>query len=166
MSEIVLRDRLCQGDRVAIGRILRETGAFRDDEIEIGLELVDESLNPGPSTDYEWWLAERRGQVVGFACFGPVPLTDGTFDLYWIAILPEVRGAGIADLLDGAVTESVRNAGGRWLLAETSSTTPYQPARRFYRRRGYALLECIADFYRAGDDRLTFGKRLETSRDG
>jgi ribosomal protein S18 acetylase RimI-like enzyme len=163
MSEIILRNQLRQSDREAIDRILRETGAFREEEIAIGLELVDESLQPGPSTDYQWWFAERHAQVLGFACFGPVPLTEGTFDLYWIAILPEARGAGVADRLDGAVTDSVRKVGGRLLLAETSSTAPYEAARRFYRRRGYDLLERIADFYRVGDDRLTFGKRLNRS---
>ena len=160
MSELILRDRLRTSDRDAIARILVAAGAFREEEIAIGLELVDESLHPGPSTDYQWWLAERDGRIVGFACFGPVPLTEGTFDLYWIAILPEMRGTGIADRLDEAVTDSVRKVGGRLLLAETSSTPPYEAARRFYRRRGYDVVERIADFYRVGDDRLTFGKRL------
>lgn len=163
MPELILRDRLQPSDRDAIGRILQAAGAFRPEEIAIGLELVDESLHPGPSTDYQWRLAEQDGCVVGFACFGPVPLTEGTFDLYWIAILPQARGAGVADTLDDAVTQAVRNASGRLLLAETSSTPPYEAARRFYRRRGYDVVERIADFYRAGDDRLTFGKRLVSS---
>jgi len=163
MSESLLRNQLRRSDREEIGRILRETGAFRPEEVAIGLELVDESLNPGPTTDYQWWIAEMDARVVGFACFGPVPLTEGTFDLYWIAISPEARGAGVADRLDDAVADSVRRAGGRWLLAETSSTPPYEAARRFYRRRGYDAVERIADFYRVGDDRLTFGKRLDRS---
>jgi ribosomal protein S18 acetylase RimI-like enzyme len=151
------------GDRDEIGRILRDTGAFRTEEIAIGLELVDESLHPGPTTDYQWRMAEMDSRVVGFACFGPVPLTEGTFDLYWIAVSPEARGIGVADLLDAAVADSARNAGGRLLLAETSSTPPYDSARRFYRRRGYDQVERIADFYRQGDDRLTYCKRLDGS---
>ena len=157
---ITLRD-LRPGDRESLALILKTSGAFHDQEIAVGLELVDESLNPGPSTDYQWFLAERDGQVVGFACFGPVPLTVGTFDLYWIAVSPEARGRGVASRLDDAVTSAVRALGGRWLLAETSSTPAYGPARAFYDRRGYRLLERIEDFYRAGDDRLTFGKRLD-----
>ena len=159
-GEIQLRS-LQANDRPAIARILETSGAFVEAEIAIGLELVDESLNPGPSTDYQWLLAERDGEVAGFACFGPVPLTVGTFDLYWIAVSPEARGSGAAKVLDDAVTEAVRALGGRWLLAETSSTPPYAPAHAFYARRGYRLLERIEDFYRTGDDRLTFGKRLD-----
>ncbi len=158
--EVTLRD-LQPGDRPGIARVLESCGAFQSHEVAIGLELVDESLNPGPSTDYRWFVADRGGKVVGFACYGPVPLTVGTFDLYWIAVAPEARGTGVAKELDLAVTEAVRALGGRWLLAETSSTPPYAPAHAFYARSGYRLLGRIEDFYRPGDDRLTFGKRLD-----
>jgi ribosomal protein S18 acetylase RimI-like enzyme len=158
--DIALRD-LQAVDRPEIALILESCGAFREDEIAIGLELVDESLNPGPSTDYRWFIAERAGRVVGFACFGPVPLTVGTYDLYWIAVHHLARGSGAGAKLDDAVTAEARSLGGRWLLAETSSTPPYAPAHAFYLRQGYRLLGRIEDFYRPGDDRLTFGKRLD-----
>jgi len=159
--EITLRG-LRPDDRPEIARVLQSCGdAFRPEEIAIGLELVDETLDPGPSTDYAWVLAVREGRVIGFSCHGPVPLAEGTFDLYWIAVEPDSRGTGAARLLDEAVTRAVRAAGARWLLAETSSTPPYAPAHAFYARQGYRLLERIADFYRPGDDRLTFGKRLD-----
>jgi ribosomal protein S18 acetylase RimI-like enzyme len=160
MPDLLLRD-LCSEDRPAIERILRGVGVFRAEEIAIGLELVDETLHPGPSTDYIWFIAEESGRVVGFACYGAVPLTEGTYDLYWIAIDPACQGSSVAARLDLAVTEAVRNLGGRWLLAETSSTAEYGRAHRFYERQGYRLLARIADFYRPGDDRLTFGKRLD-----
>jgi ribosomal protein S18 acetylase RimI-like enzyme len=160
MDDLRLRD-LGPADREAIGRILRDVGVFRPEEVAVGLELVDETLHPGPATDYRWKVAERAGAVVGFACYGPVPLTEGTFDLYWIAVAPPARGTSVAERLDRAATEDVRRAGGRWLLAETSSTPAYAAAHRFYQKQGYRLLERIADFYRPGDDRLTFGKRLD-----
>jgi GNAT superfamily N-acetyltransferase len=159
-GELTLRD-LGAGDRPDIARILESSGAFRPEEIAVGLELVDETLNPGPSTDYRWWVAERDGGVLGFACFGPVPMTEGTFDLYWIAVGAEARGTGVAAVIDQAVTDSVRALGGYWLVAETSSTPPYFPAHAFYARRGYRLLGRIEDYYRPGDDRLIFGKRLD-----
>ena len=160
MSEIVLRD-LRPDDRAAIERILRGVGVFREAEVRIGLELVDETLHPRPSTDYQWSIADREGIVVGFACFGPVPLTEGTYDLYWIAVAPDEQGTEVATMLDDAATLAVRNLGARWLLAETSSTSEYIRAHRFYARRGYDLIGRIPDFYRPGDDRLTYGKRLD-----
>ena len=158
---INLRD-LRPDDGPEIARVLESCGdAFRPEEIAIGLDLVEETLDPTPDTDYIWCLAEREGRVIGFACFGPVPLTEGTFDLYWIAVEPEARGSGVAALIEEAVAEVARDQGGRWILAETSSTEAYRPAHAFYARQGYRLLERIADFYRDGDDRLTFGKRLD-----
>ena len=159
MADITLRTDLRRDDRPAIEAILRSTGAFKEAEVAVGLELVDESLDPGPGTDYLWTIAERAGRVIGFACHGLVPMTEGTFDLYWLAVAGDVRGGGVAALLDRAVEEDVRRRGGRWVLAETSSTGPYAAARRFYEKQGYAVVGNVPDFYRDGDDRLTFGKR-------
>ncbi|WP_435006035.1 N-acetyltransferase family protein [Tundrisphaera lichenicola] len=159
-GEWTLRE-LRPDDRPEVARILESSGAFRPDEVAVGLELVDETLNPGPSTDYRWSVAEFDGEVVGFACFGPVPMTQGTFDLYWIAVDTEAQGSGVASRIEQAVVDEVVSLGGRWLVAETSSTPPYAPAHAFYGRRGYRLLGRIEDYYRAGDDRLIYGKRLD-----
>lgn len=160
MADLVLRHDLRPEDRGSIAAILGGSGAFRDEEVAVGLELVDETLSPRPDTDYLWVVAERGGEMLGFACYGPVPMTDGTFDLYWIAVASAARGSGVASRLDDAVAKDVASRGGRWVLAETSSTAPYAAARRFYAKREYWLVERIPDFYRDGDDRLTFGKRL------
>ena len=149
-------------DRPEIARILSSIAAFRPEEVTIALELVDETLDPIPGTDYEWVIAELKENVVGFACFGPVPLTEGTFDLYWIAVAPESSRLGVASRLDDNVSADLRSRPKtRWLLAETSSTLDYAPARAFYERRGYRLVGRLPDYYRTGDDRLTFGKRLD-----
>ena len=168
MTRFTLRHGLQRGDRPAIARLLETAGVFRPEEVAIGLELVDETLAGGSRSSYRWVLAGRGNQEgrlgwppCGLACYGPVPLTQGTFDLYWIAVDPRARGCGIASALDADITEELRRSGGRWILAETSSTPPYEAARRFYLRRGYTLLEHIPDFYRVGDDRLTYGKRLD-----
>ena len=84
----------------------------------------------------------------------------GVWDLYWIVVEPDARGRGVARALQAEMEGRIKAAGGRLLLAETSSTPPYEAAHRFYRRQGYELLERIPDFYRPGDDRLTFGKKL------
>jgi ribosomal protein S18 acetylase RimI-like enzyme len=162
MPEVEIRLRgLEPRDRDPIVRILSGAGVFRDEEVAVGLELVDESLHPRPDTDYAWFVAEVGVELAGFACYGPVPLTDATYDLYWIAVAPAFRGSPVAARLDDAVTSAVSALGGRWLLAETSSTPPYEPARRFYLKRGYEVLSVLPDFYRLGDDRVTYGKRLD-----
>lgn len=153
---------LGRDDRGGIAAVLAAIAAFRPEEAAVALEMVDETLHPRPDTDYAWVVAERGGTVVGFACFGPVSMADGTFDLYWIAVHPDHARRGIAARLDDAATAQARaHPGARWLLAETSGTPAYDAARAFYQKRGYALLGRVPDFYRPGDDRLTFGKRLD-----
>jgi D-alanine-D-alanine ligase len=148
-------------DLSALIEITRSCGVFRRDEIEIAAELLSEAARDGEKSHYHVLAAEREGDAVGWACHGRVPLTDATFDLYWIAVAPIVQSRGIGRTLLNEVESIVQSSGGRWLLAETSSTSAYKPTRDFYRRCGYHVLSEIADFYRTGDGKITFGKRLE-----
>jgi ribosomal protein S18 acetylase RimI-like enzyme len=100
-------------------------------------------------------------EVRGFVCFGPAPLTDGTFDLYWIAVDPVFQGRGYGARLLRFAEDDVRRRGGRLLLIETSSQEAYGATTRFYERSGYGLVARIPEFYRAGDDKLIFAKRVE-----
>ncbi len=165
MNELTFRHEVRESDHEAVAEILRSSGSFREQEVLVGLELLDETLNPRPDTDYLWVLAETEASTLaGFACYGNVPMTEGTFDLYWIAVGSEFRGRGVASRIEAVVVERLQAARARWLIAETSSTPSYHAARRFYERAGYSLLESIADYYREGDDRLTYGKRVDRDR--
>src|SRR5579883_43834 len=132
--------------REPVRGILERTGYFTAVEIGTALELVDD------------WLV--RGDASGYLCFVPTPLTEGTYDLYWIAVDPAAQGRGTGRRLLAFAEGHVQGRGGRLLLIETSSQPLYAPTVRFYERCGYALLARIADFYRAGDDKLIFGKSL------
>jgi L-amino acid N-acyltransferase YncA len=57
---------LSRADRGAIERIVRATGAFREDEVRVALELVDAEEAEG----YRFVVAEVEGAVAGYACFG------------------------------------------------------------------------------------------------
>ena len=80
-------------DKEEVMRLLQETGMFTAEEVVVAEELVDLYLNlPGQKDYIVDVLEEDSGRVVGFATWGPTPLTDGTFDLYWIAVSPEAQG--------------------------------------------------------------------------
>ena len=151
---------LLPGDKQPIQEILHHCGNFRREEIDIAEELIDETLGDSHAEDYRFIVAAENGRVLGYSCFGQTPAADGVWDLYWIAVDPSARGQGVAHRLQVATEEQIRAAGGRLILAETSSLPNYADARAFYLRQGFQLCDRIADFYRPGDDRLTFGKRL------
>jgi D-alanine-D-alanine ligase len=137
---------------------------FRTDEIEIADELLREAERDGDAGHYKVLVVESDGSPVAWSCHGRVPLTDATFDLYWIVVAPDAQNRGVGRRLLAFVEEQVREAGGRWLLAETSSTKEYEPTRRFYETCGYRIVGEVEDFYRHADGRITFGKRLDGNR--
>lgn len=146
-------------------RILETTGAFSDEEVGVAVELLGIVLNDHAQQDYEVAVAEVEGRVAGYVLFGPVPLTQGTFDLYWIAVDPAAQGHGVGRKLMSHVEQKARARGGRLVCLETSSQGSYERTRRFYEQAGYAQESCIRDFYRPGDDRLTYVKRLTDSEE-
>lgn len=136
------------------------TGVFKPVEVACVAELWDAYLRQGEASGYVFLVYREGQQVLGYVCFGPRPLTQGTFDLYWIAVDPAHRGQGIGPALSERVEAEVRRRGGRLLLAETSSTPGYAPARRFYEACGYRYEAVIHNFYAPGDDLIIFGKEL------
>jgi ribosomal protein S18 acetylase RimI-like enzyme len=146
-------------DRKVIEEIIKAVGIFSEDEIKVALELVDESI-AGQKCDYICWVLEDDVGVRGYVCFGPTPLTKGTFDLYWIAVHPSAHGLGYGKALTELVEQQVKKLGGRLLLIETASQEMYAPTVKFYERTGYELISRIPDFYKEGDDKLTFVKRI------
>ena len=128
---------------------------------------VDQSLEHPEKGDYTVCVLEEPDSgpnriVQGYVCFGPTPLTDGVFDLYWIAVDPKRQGQGFGQLLLRFVENEVRRQRGRMLLIETSSKESYGPTLRFYQRSGYDEISRIKDFYRIEDDKLVFCKKLTT----
>lgn len=147
-------------DREAVEKILERVGNFSEQEQKIALELIDTWLKSGEASDYLCWVVVDDGGVRGYVCVGPTPLTDGTFDLYWIVVDPSAQRLGYGDALIELAENEARARGGRLLLIETASHDAYAPAIRFYERAGYVLVSTIRDFYRKGEDKLTFAKAI------
>jgi ribosomal protein S18 acetylase RimI-like enzyme len=147
-------------DLEALVALLEACGNFRPDEVAIGREVLVEALRDGPEGHYQVLVAELDGVPVGWSAHGLVPLTDGTWDLYWIAVQPRCQGRGVGRQLIARIERELRPRGARWLLAETSGSDRYQATRAFYARAGFELLSRIPDFYRAGDPREIYGRRI------
>ncbi len=189
-------------DLVAVRQLLEVTGYFRADEVDIGVELVQETLSEGTAaTGYHWLFVDdesegariegdgiegsssdggstenqadgsrpasfdparsRDPKLLGYACFGPIPLTLASWDLYWIAVDPAQQGRGLGRQLLRRAEQSSLAMGARTLWVETSGREEYLPTRGFYRSRGYSVAAHLRDFYAKGDDKVIFEKVLE-----
>lgn len=160
-------------DRARVAELLVSTGVFSHEEIEVALQLFDVTMNDrragtvdAPAPDYEFTGAFDDSRLLGYACAGPTPATEGTFDLYWLAVDPTVQGNGIGRTIVRDVERQLRERGARMLLVETSSRPDYSKTRAFYARCGYAEAARIRDFYGPADDRIMLTTRLTTRERG
>ena len=169
-----LRD-LTSADAVRILEITSLTGVFREEELVIASEVFHDAVTvPGPSggtrgggegsgteaRPYYALGAEVDGELVGWICWGRTPCTEGTWDLYWLAVDPGSYRGGIGTAL---VEEMERRLQGhaRLIAIDTSGRRDYAPTREFYAARGYVAVALVPDFYAPGDDQVIFTKRLD-----
>lgn len=105
-------------------------------------------------------MATRDRALLGYVCYGPTPMTENTFDLYWIASDPESRGQGVGASLIAGMEADIRHRKGHLIRVETSATEAYGPTRGFYEGMKYTEEARIKDFYKAGDDLIILTKRI------
>jgi len=155
------RNHLIETDRETIEDILKSTGMFSKEEIDVALELVDEGLIKGNSSGYHFLLAAGDGdEILGYTCFGPIPCTTNSYDLYWIAVRHDLQSKGIGKNLLKRTQRIITNLGGERVYIETSSRSVYEPTRGFYLRSGYRKEAMIKDFYSTGDDKIVYFRNL------
>ena len=145
-------------DRAGLYELLGRIDAFTADEKIVAAELIDAGI--AGSVDYDVRVACSEGRVVGYICFGPTPMTEGTYDLYWIASDPQVRGQGVGAALVRAMEAELRGRGARVIRVETSATEAYGATRGFYAALEY-VEECrFRDFYKEGEDLVILSRRV------
>lgn len=148
------------GDRDAIVRLVQATGFFRPEEIDVASEVLDEALHAGPTGHYQSLCAVLDGRLAGWVCYGPTPCTDGTFDLYWLAVDPPFQRLGIGRALLHFAEADMRACGARLVAVDTSGSNRYGGTRQFYQRQGYREVARVPDFYALGDDKVVCVKPL------
>jgi ribosomal protein S18 acetylase RimI-like enzyme len=147
-------------DPRAVRDLVSSTTFFSDAEIAVAVELVETRLAQGLASGYRFIFAERGGRLEGYVCFGPIPLTQSSFDLYWIAVRPGAQRAGLGRRLMALAEAAAVELGGTTMYVETSTRPQYLPTREFYRRLGYRLAAELPDFYGPGDGQAIYRKQL------
>ncbi len=164
-----LRD-LTSADATRILDITRRTGVFREDELGIAAEVFADgakaaaeakAAGPGHTGELPYYLlgAELNGALIGWICWGRTPCTEGTWDLYWLAVDPLAQGHGVGRLLVEEMERRLRGKA-RLISVDTSGRPDYTPTRAFYERVGYTAVAVVPDFYAPGDDQVIFTKKL------
>lgn len=154
------RTRARPSDLPALRRLVAATKVFYPEERAIALELLEQRVRIGSKSGYEFIFAEQGGELAGYCAWGAVPLTKGSYDLYWIAVAPRCQGLGIGRRLLGLAEAAVARRGGGGLYIETSSRDVYARTRRFYRAAGYRRVARLRNFYAPGDDKIVFCKTI------
>ena len=147
-------------DKPALMRILRDTPEFKPIEVEVDEERIDAYLESPADSGYFVLIAES-GSLAGYICYGPTPLTEGTWDIYWMAVAQDKRGQGIGGALLKAAEVKIKETQGRLSVIETSTMLSYENTRRFYLGQGYETIAIIPDFYAPGDGKLILIKVLK-----
>lgn len=162
MGAISFRETVRRQDAGDVRRIVDATGFFTPEEVDVAEELVHERLMQGEESGYFFVFAELDGEMLGYACYGPTPAAEGTYDLYWIAVDPARRHMGLGKKLVAVTVEKVRGLQGRLLFAETSGMEKYVSTRKFYERTGFTAEAVLKDFYRPGDDKVIYRLEIAT----
>jgi aminoglycoside 6'-N-acetyltransferase I len=155
---------LIQADREKIKNILIDTNNFSDDEVSIALELLDVYLNNPEQKDYEIFVDENdddTSELNGYVCIGPRPLTEGTYDLYWIAVNPKIQSRGVGSKLVLYIENHIKSKGGYLVLIETSGKPSYEKERKFYEKNNYRKAVELEHFYKKNDSLVIYSKYLD-----
>jgi D-alanine-D-alanine ligase len=160
-----LRAEVRPDDAAKVEAVVRSTGFFSEEEVGIAVELVEAHLSRGEASGYLFLFAEDVGpdgarRLVGYTCFGPIPGTLSSWDLYWIAVDQATRGRGVGQALMRATEAEILRRGGTRVYADTSSRAQYAPTHGFYRRAGFVEAARLEDYYAPGDGKITFARVL------
>jgi GNAT superfamily N-acetyltransferase len=160
ISRITYRELIKPSDLAAIARIVQSSSFFSAAEIDLACELAGEKLADGKASSYQFLFGEGDDCVRGYTCFGLIPATAGSYDLYWIAVDHSFRTKGLGKQLLQKTEDIIRSRGGEHIYAETSSRRQYEPTHRFYENCGYIREAYLKDFYAPGDSKIIYSKKL------
>jgi len=161
MNTFTYRQQIQPSDIEAIAGIVESSGFFSDEEIEIAIQLAEEKIDQKDASSYRFLFAEDGESVLGYTCYGLVPATSFSYDIYWIVVSNDWRGQGLGKLLMAETEKLIGLSGGRQIYAETSSRKQYEPTRKFYESCGYHQEAFLKNFYNEGESKIIYAKFLK-----
>lgn len=149
-------------DLDAVLRVAQSTRVFTADELTVVQEMFNGIFHPNTYNDHTFLVYRQNDSnaIAGFIVYGPVPMADRIWDLYWLGVDRAVQGAGIGGALLKQLEQDITARGARALYLETSDSELYKPARAFYERHGFECAARLPDYYAPGESMLIYRKRF------
>lgn len=155
----IFRDTPLPSDREIVRELIQKTDFFYAYEVDVAVELVDERLKKGLASGYEFiFLESPSGKVIGYSCYGPIPCTKNSYDIYWIAVDPLFQKQGLGKIIINETEKRIGKQGGKRIYIDTSDSAKYRKTFSFYKNCGYRLVSLLEDFYKDGDGKAVFMK--------
>ncbi len=122
-------------------------------------DMINDYLNNEQSTDI-WFTTIQDEKPVSIGYCAPERLTEGTYNLYAIAVHKNQQGKGIGKMMMEYIENELRKNGNRILIVETSGKPEFELTREFYKKCNYTKQAVIPEFYEEDDDKIIFWKKL------
>jgi ribosomal protein S18 acetylase RimI-like enzyme len=147
-------------DISALIAVAKASVPFEPNEIEELLQLLTQHFDSNVNSR-DFWLTDDDNGLVSVAYVAPERMTEGTWNMYLIAVHPDRQKQGRGKALLQHIEQMLTERGERVLLVETAGTDDFDYVRSFYRQNGYEEEARIREFYTAGVDKIVFRKALK-----
>jgi ribosomal protein S18 acetylase RimI-like enzyme len=149
-----------QDDTTALIAVAEASGLFDPNQTDSLAQMLDKHFSDRDETQDIWLTDDDNNKPVGIAYIAPERMTEGTWNLYLIAVHPDRQKQGRGKALLSYVEQMLIERGERILLVETAGTDDFEYVREFYRKNGYEEEARVREFYAAGIDKIVFRKAL------
>ena len=152
-----------QGIRKVIKQDIQALKAVIDSANLFPSELLDDMIGDyfdNPSSQSIWFTKLIDNQPVAVVYCAPEYMTEGTYNLYLIAVQAKYQGKGVGGNMIRHLENFLHQQKQRLLLVETSGNDEFELTRKFYHKQGYTQEAIIREFYQQGEDKVVFWKKL------
>ena len=143
-------------DLTGLKEVLDSSELFASEQLD---DMISDYFNNSDSEDI-WFTYVDKDRPIALGYCAPEKLTNGTYNLYAIAVRKELQGQGIGREMMNFIEKLLSDSGKRILIVETSSLDQYALTREFYDKLGYRREAVIKDFWNDGEDKVIFWKKL------
>ncbi len=143
-------------DLTGLKEVLDSSELFASEYLD---DMISDYFNNSDSDDI-WFTYIDNDRPIAIGYCAPEKLTNGTYNLYAIALRKELQGQGIGKKMMNFIEKLLSDSGKRILIVETSSLDQYALTREFYDKLGYRREAVIKDFWNDGEDKVIFWKKL------